>query len=371
MVTPRAAIVALVFLAGCSPVNSGEQPSLSSPVSLHSPSSGSSPSSLPTTAIQFSKAWPNLRPRSTDSTTFVEGSIASDGSVAFGEARGGPTPPYAELGPSIMDRSTGKIAIIRPFTKPNAQVVGIVGDATWVVWVEGSIEPTFADWVLYSFNRQSRQIRTLAAASKPYPNTPLLNPSMSNGVIVWSAVEAADGIERVYSVNPDGTNVRVLQTNAVGPQISWPWVMYDTIPNSPTSHQTLIRRNLETGETQAISGPIDVSYYAYDGEALAWISGDTSSVFLQSPLDAPPTQIFAGAHLDFVSLNQRLVGWGQNQGATVFDRKLRVVVQLSNLVNYYPAISAQAFDWLYQPNPNATNPFSGTVYELGDVSKLP
>jgi hypothetical protein len=300
----------------------------------------------------------------------VEISIAADGSVAFGEELA-PTPPYTELGPAIMDRSTGKIAIIRPFTNPRAQVLGIVGDATWVVWVEGSLEPAFTDWVLYSFNRQSRQIRTLAAASKPYPNTPLVNPSMSNGVIVWSAIEAADGVEHVYAINADGTDLRVLEANAVGPQIVWPWTVYDSIPNSPSSHGTLSRLNLETGETQAIAGPVDVSYYAYDGESVAWISGDTNGVFLQSPVTAPATQVFAGTHLDFISMNRRLVGWGQDQGAMVFDRKLRMVVQLSNLGNYYPAISAQAIDWLYQPNPNASNPFSGTVYELANVNQLP
>jgi hypothetical protein len=270
-----------------------------------------------------------------------------------------------------MDRGTGKIAIIRPFTNPNAQVVWIVGDATWVVWVEGSLQPTFADWVLYSYNRQSRQIRTLAAAPKPYQNTPLVIPSMSNDVIVWSAVERVDGVYRVYAVNADGTNMRVLKVNAEGPQITWPWVVYDLVPSSPTSHGTLSRENLETGEIQAIRGPVDVSYYAYDGEALAWISGDTNSVFLQSPIDAPAKQLFAGAHLEFVSLNQRLVGWGQDEGTLAFDRKPGIVVQLSDLFLYYPKISSRAIDWLYQPNPNATDPFSGTVWELGDVSQLP
>lgn len=333
-----------------------------------SPESRTSP--VPTAVVAFSKAWPNLRPVSVDSTTWVEVSIAPDGSAAFGEERA-PAPPYTQLGPAIMDRSTGKITIIRPFTNPRAQVVWIVGDATWIVWVEGSIEPTFADWVLYSFNRQNRQIRTLAAASKPFLNTPLVIPSMSNGVIVWSAIEAADGIEHVYAINADGTDLRVLAANAVGPQIVWPWTTYDSIPSSPVSHGTLKRLNLETGETQAITGPIDMSYYAYDGESLAWISGDTNGVFLQSPLSAPPAQVFAGARLDFISLNRRLVGWGQVQGAMAFDRKLKIAVQLSNLVNYYPAISADAVDWLYQPNPNASNPFSGTVYELADVSQLP
>jgi hypothetical protein len=114
-----------------------------------------------------------------------------------------------------------------------------------------------------------------------------------------------------------------------------------------------------------------VSYCAYDGEALAWVSGDTSSVFLQSPIDTPPRQLFAGRYLQFVSLNQRLVGWGQDKGALAFDRKLGIVVQLSNLYDSYPAISASAIDWAYQPNPNAVDPFYGAVWELGDVSQLP
>jgi hypothetical protein len=311
-----------------------------------------------------------LKPRSVGAVSWIEVSIAPDGSVAFGEALG-PNPPHVELGPAILDRGTGLISIIRPFTKPNAQVLWIVGDDTWVVWVEGSLQPTFADWVLYSYNRQSRQIRVLAAAQKPYPNTPLVIPSMSNGVVVWSAIEATDGIERVYSAKADGTDLRVIRVNAVGPQIAWPWVVYDSAPSGSSSHETLFRQNLVTGETSAVTGPVDVSYYAYDGEALAWISGDTDGVYLQAPITAAPRQLFAGAHLQFVSLDQRLVGWGQIQGAMAFDRKLGVVVQLSGLGEYYPAISAQAFDWLYQPNPATPDSFSGVVYELGDVSALP
>jgi hypothetical protein len=270
-----------------------------------------------------------------------------------------------------MDRGSGAITIIRSFTNPNEQVVWIVGDATWVVWVEGSIQPTFADWVMYSYNRQSRQIRTLAAAPRPYPNTPLVIPSMSNNVVVWSAIEGSDGVDRVYAVNADGTNLRVLTSNGAGPQIVWPWVVYDVVPSSPTSHGTLSEKNIETEETRPISGPVDVSYFAYDGEALAWISGDTKRIFLQAPITARPTQLFAGAHLQFVSLNQRLVGWGQVEGALAFDRKLGIVVQLSSLLVFYPTMSAEAIDWLYQPNPNATNPFAGTEWELGDISRLP
>jgi len=362
-------VIAVVSF-GCSPATSGEQPSPTTPVAAHSPSAQPSPSPIPRTGVAFSKAWPNLKPRSVDATAWVEISIVPDGSVALGEALT-PNPPYSQLGPAIMDRSSGRITMIRRFTKPHAQVVWIAGDKTWLVWVEASLQPTFSDWVMYSFNRETAQIRTLAAAPTPYPNTPLVIPSISNGVVVWSAIAAPDGIERVYAVNADGSNLRTLLANAVGPQIVWPWVMYDTAPTSPTASGTLSRMNLESGVTEAITGPSNVSYYAYDGEALAWISGDTTGIFLQSPVTARPTQIFAGGNLEFVTLNQRLVGWGQNQGAFAFDRKLGLVVQLSDLGNYYPAFGADAFDWLYQPNANAANPFSGTVYEMANISALP
>jgi hypothetical protein len=198
-----------------------------------------------------------------------------------------------------------------------------------------------------------------------------LTVSISNGVIVWSAVEAADGIYHVYAINADGTNLRILAANAKGPQIEWPWVVYDVKPAAPGASATLARKNLETGQIQTIAGPADVSYFAYDGEALAWISGMTNHIFLQAPLDSSPIHLYSGTYLQFVSMNNRLVGWGQDKGAFVYDRKLHAVIQLSNLYDFYPVISDQALDWLFQPNPNATNPFEGTLYRDVDVSALP
>jgi hypothetical protein len=70
-------------------------------------------------------------------------------------------------------------------------------------------------------------------------------------------------------------------------------------------------------------------------------------------------------------MNRRLVGWGQDKGALVYDRKLGVMVQLSDLYDFYPVISDQALDWLFQPNPNASNQFAGTVLRQVNVGDLP
>jgi hypothetical protein len=289
---------------------------------------------------------------------------------AFGEALD-QRPPHRPLGPAILDRSTGKKTIIRPFSNSAVQVVWIVGDSSWVVWVEGSIQPNFVDWIMYSYDRQSGQVRTLAAAPRPYAITQSLIISMSRGVIVWSAVEASDGVYHVYAINADGSHLRVVAANAKGPQVVWPWVVYDVKPAQTGIGATLARQNLETGEVQQIAGPTDVSYFAYDGEALAWISGDTNDVYLQPSIGSRPVKLNSGRYLQFVSINSRLVGWGQDRGAFVYDRKLRAVVQLSNLYDFYPVMSQQALDWLYQPNINASNPFEGTVYREVNVGDLP
>lgn len=357
----RTAFLIALVMVSCSPAASGGQPL---PSALPA-SSGTSPR-----LVDLAAAWPDVPLRSWDSSGWVEVAITQDGGAALGESIA-PTEPHARIGPAIMDRATGEVTVIRPFSNPRSQVVSIAGDSNWVAWVEGSLEPSFSDWVLYSYDRKNGQIRTLAAAPKTYPFTPFLAVSMSNGVIVWSAVEAPDGIFHVYTVNADGSGLRILAANAKGPQISWPWVVYDEKPATAGAPATLARENIETGEVRPIEGPADASYFAYDGEAIAWISADSQSLFVQSPLESSPSLIASGQHLQFVSVDQRLVGWGQDKGARAYDRKLKVIIELSDLHGFYPVMSAQALDWLYQPDPNAPNPYDGTVWREVNVGDLP
>lgn len=358
-------LVALVALAisSCSPVNVGGQQS--TPATSSSPVSGK-----PAEPVDISKAWPHVPVRTRDSSTFGEVAITPDGRVALGQASP-PSPLSPPLGPAIVDRQTGELTIIRRFSNRYMQVVSIVGDNDWVAWVEGSIQPSFVDWVLYSYDRHSGQIRTLAAAPKPFPVTPYITLSMSNGVVVWSAVMASDGIFHVYAVNADGSNLRAVAADAKGPQIVWPWVVYDVKPSAPGASAPLMRQNLETGDIRRIPGPTDVSYFAYDGEALAWISVDSNHILLQSPFDSRPIELYSGRYVQFPSINRRLVGWGQDRGAFVYDRKLHTVVQLSDLYDFYPVISDAALDWLYQPDPNAVKKFEGTVWRAVNVGDLP
>jgi hypothetical protein len=314
-----------------------------------------------------------VRPREWRDDTFVEIAATPDGAWALGEA----LVPGAErkrIGPAMMDRSTGRVTVIRPFSNPLNQVVSMAGDDGWVAWVEGSLQPSFVDWAIFTYDRRNHEIRQVAAAPKydgtHYPITAYVSLSMSRGVIVWSAVEAADGVYHVYAINADGTGLRVLAADARGPQIVGASVMYDAKPTTPGPSDQLTLQDLESGRLQKVTGPTSVSYFAYDGSAVAWIPADTNDIYLQSPIDAPPVHIFSGSFLQFVSINARLVGWGQDLGAFAYDRKLHVVVRLSNLYDLYPVISDRALDWVFQPDPAATNPFDNTIERALNVRDL-
>jgi hypothetical protein len=212
----RIAIVLILAVSSCSPAVAGQQhPKPSSPSPVNAPTATTPP------VIPLSTAWPHAQIVTRSSSAFGEDAVSADGSTAFIQALQ-PDPPHREIGPAIMDRVTGHVTLIRSLSG-RTQAFSVVGDTGWVAWVEGSIQPSFVDWVIYSYDRQAGVIRTLASAPKTYPYTPSVAISMSRGVIVWSAVEASDGVFHVSAVNADGTDLRILASNAKGPQIVWPW----------------------------------------------------------------------------------------------------------------------------------------------------
>jgi len=361
-----AIVASIALIVACSPA------SLVGARATVSPSDRPSP--RPPRLVDFASAWPKVVPRSVDwghlegGMAFVESGATPDGELALGEATAGPR--GLAIGPATLSRTTGSLSVLRRFTNSQTQVVSTAGDTGWIAWVEGNNQFNFADWALYSYNRTTHQIRQLAAAPKPFPDTGYVAISMSHGVIVWSAV-GDDAVYHVYAINADGSGLQVLASNARGPQIVWPWVMYDGKPTRPGAGAQMVLQNIESGEVKNLTNPTDVAYFAYDGQSIAWVSGNTNDIYLMAPIGAPPLHIFSGRYLQFVSMNNRVVGWGQDKGALAYDRKLNVIVQLSTLYDFYPVISDEALDWLVQPDPHASDRFANTVLKIINVADLP
>jgi hypothetical protein len=195
--------------------------------------------------------------------------------------------------------------------------------------------------------------------------------SISQGVIVWSAIEGTDRIYHVYAIKADGVGRQTLAANARGPQISWPWVMYDVQPTTPGIADQLELRNLESGEIRTVSGPISVNYFAYDGSSVAWITQDGNSLYLMALNGGVPVLILSSSHLQFVQLNRRLIGWGQFEGAFVYDRKLRIIVRLADTYLFNPQLSDQAVDWMVRLSPITASMSDNSVLKMVNISDLP
>ena len=360
----------LAVVAGCATACGGQ------PAATPVGNAATSPTPLRT--LDLAAAWPNAKPRSldiwhmTDGMAFIARAITPDGKWAFGEALG---THLEAVGPAQVDRGSGQMTVLRRFTNPNAQVVSMAADDSWLAWVEGSLQPNFEDWSVFSYNLESHNILTLAAAPKPdgvrYPTTQSVSVSISHGVVVWSAADNYEGVYHVSVINADGTGGKAIASDARRPQIVWPWVMYDSKPTSSDVKVDLTRQNLSTGAIEHIKGPVSLSYFAYDGKTVAWVSGDAKELDFMPSLEATPEKLFAGNSLQFVSMNSRVIGWGEERGAFAYDRKLNAIIQLSSLSGLYPTISAGAMDWLFQPDPAAKNPLDNTVERQLDMNQLP
>ena len=302
---------------------------------------------------------------------FEEIAASPDGYWADGLAM---YPDRTFVGPAEVDRHTGVMRVIRTFNSPRDQIVSMADDNAWMVWVEASLEPNFDDWTIYSYNRATASIRRIVFAPKPdglhYPNTGFVFVSISNGMITWSAAESYDSVRRIYLINADGSNLKTLATNAHGPQLVWPWILYVQEPGTTGGRSDLIRRNLVTGAVDIVYPSAGMSYFAFDGGSVAWIMGN-NELFILGTIGARPVQLSAGQNLQFLSMNDRLLGWGEQDGSFVYDRKLHVIVQLATLSLFSPVLSAAALDWAFQPNPAASNPFDNYIERELDLRNLP
>ena len=355
---------------GCSPVGTGEQPS--SGQSSVPATATATPEGTSIPVLNITQAWPRVKPRAVTvagGVGFSEVGIAPDGTVALGELVSGKGDP---IGVATVTRDTGKATLIRKFSSPQTQLISIAADNDWIVWSEGSNQPDFADWVIYSSNRHDQAIRKLAAASRPdgvhYPSTPYVMVSISQGVVVWSAIIGIDKRERVFEIHADGTGFKILAKDAQAPQTVWPWVMFDTKPTGiDADHLTIT--NLQTGRVAAVPGPSGVGYFAFDGESVAWITQSYHDLSLMDISTESITPIVRSSiNLQFVQLTHRLVSWGQADGSYVFDRKLKVIVKLGDIHNVYPFISEQALDWSQYQSPEAQN---SAVWEQLETRDLP
>lgn len=261
----------------------------------------------------------------------------------------------------LSDIATGAIITIRRLPRPQSQVITASSEGDWVVWAEAADQPNFFDWTLLGYNRRTGGVTQLAAAVHqqghaipgPYPT-----PVVSHDHVIWG-----EAIGPITTDNYDNAVVRLtdllsghittVATRAGLPVLSWPWAAWDQQSSGPNGYMAL--KNLETGQTTQIAG--QPATFVLWGTSAAY--DDVQSVSLLDDFTRDSThplllqlvsQLF---HLQFVTLNDRIVAWQSDGPPQVYDRLERRLVTLPVATREITAfVSGRLLVWLDEEPPD-------------------
>jgi hypothetical protein len=253
---------------------------------------------------------------------------------------------------NVQTRETLRLHATRT---PRSQLLGAASDGDWVIWSEATDALRNADWTMYAYNVATKQITQLAQADRlngeaiagtmPYP-------TMDHGLVVWAQATAgfpADQPRSVVRMFDITTGAATILGDGIDPHVAWPWVAWrdesgrDKVrANVPVSSDTLNVQNIETKKSLRIRGSAES--LTLDGRALAICQSLSLHVVndLNRGLGASTTILNVNApnHLQDVTMSARLIGWTQIGPAEVWDRLLRVFVEL-------PIRNGQSATWVH------------------------
>lgn len=245
-------------------------------------------------------------------------------------------PSYAVL----RNLRTGELRTMAPLATPRSQILAASADDRWVVWSETD-DPNLFDWRLMVYDRTTGRVHELDHAvivnGQPSPG-PSPWPVVSHGIVVWGQATApmqpgGATIDKAAVRMADlatGT-ITTIATSALGPAFSWPWVAWQR--GGTTALGPIEAKNLRSGATVTV----DATYFSLsmDGTTLAFNDPASKSISIVTDLSAhAQPQLLASAadiadHLEWPSVNDRLVAWVQTSTTQVYDRAERRLVALS------------------------------------------
>jgi hypothetical protein len=256
---------------------------------------------------------------------------------------------------ALYNTETREILRLHTTRTPRSQLLGAATDRDWVVWSEATDVLRNADWTMYAYNVTTKQMTQLAQADRLNGEAiagTMPSPAMDHGLIVWAQEVANSSTDRPRSVIRS-LDIATGATTALGvgidPSISWPWVAWrdesgrDTVRSDvPVASDTLNIQNVQTQEILHMHGSAES--LTLDGHTLAVCQTRSLDVVIDFTrgLNASTTilNVSAPNHLQDVTMNARLIGWTQVGPAEVWDRSLRVFVEL-------PIRNGQSATWVH------------------------
>jgi len=308
---------------------------------LPGPSQSASQSAVPVEAAWGPVAISRLPIAIGSDRHFVfENAGTSDGKWLIGVSQPNAFPSTKDPSQAVLyDVGNGTLRQMAELASPVSQVLWASADDRWVVWSEASDQPLFYDWRLRAYDLQTGSIREIARATTaggsavqgPYPQ-----PSVSHGLVVWGQAigtgfgQGVTANAVVKEANLAAGTVTTLATSAGMPVVSWPWIAWGVLSAETTGYMSV--SNLETKQVIRIDQTPPT--FALDGKSAAFNDPDSVSVSLVDDISKPEAAylVARGAddadHLEWVTLNARVVAWAQTSATQVYDRAERRLVAL-------------------------------------------
>jgi hypothetical protein len=303
------------------------------------------PSVGPAGALSAAAAWGPVAARKlplaigTDRTFVFDNVGTPDGAWLIGVSQPNEFPQTARPSEAVLYRvADGTLRTMAQLETPASQVLTASSDGHWVVWSEAADQPYFYDWRLRAYDLTSGTVTELARAvdanGSPVPG-PYPVPSVSHGLAVWGQAvgpmgagpsEMRNGVVREADLASG--KVSTLATSAGMPVIAWPWITWG-VWSDDTGYTRI--EDLGTNRTSRLD--VMPPTIALNGRSAAYNDPDSHSVFLVDDMAQPAARLIAQGvdaadHLEWITLNARLVAWAQSTTTQVYDRAEQRLVAL-------------------------------------------
>lgn len=240
----------------------------------------------------------------------------------------------------LYNVTSRQVVTMHALLHPQSQIFAASADGTWVVWSEADDQPNFFDWTMFAYNRHTRQVRQLAHAVRE-GGQPVVGPApypvISAGHVIWGQPIGQVGPgaldNAVVRIEDLATGqVQTLAKRAGVPDLSWPWALWDQFTNdNNTDGGVVTLKNLSTGQNETL--PAQPGTIVLEGTSLA--RDDGVSVYLIDDFTKGTSTYTTLAsasslddHLQYVTLNNRIVAWTSDAETQVYDRAMHRLVTL-------------------------------------------
>jgi len=389
-------VVIQVALAGCSasPAKAAK-PTATTPHVTPTPQ----PYNLNGPFVTAQQAWGNVHiiHLTTDmgnNLVFISEQVASpDGQWLVGsiEPRTFPNVTNALSSIALYNVHTSRVVRVHTLLNPLSQVLSASIDDHWLVWSEADDNPTFYDWTMFAYNRQTGQVTKLGQAvrvnGQPIAGS-YLSPVVSQDEVIWSEPIApvvqndSSTLKNnvTYLENLAAGTVTTLATAAIGAYLELPWALWGTY--TPSGSGYILFKNLVTGEVRQLQQePATIVIHgtsaAYDDSNSVYLIDDFTKTPVTGVQIAAPTD--AAPHLEFVTLDDRFVAWRAQTGTpTLYDRIHKRIIRLATYPDFSnasaisdPILEGGLIVWPDPVDVLSSNGLQSTTLNIIDTRTLP